>query len=495
MDQEAHEMAATQAGFHLRVVNPYPDPINYDPNHFIGTPSIIVIRQLFSGLVAYNPQMDVTPDVAAGWDMEDGGKTYRFHLRKDVFWSDGVPVSANDFLFSWRRANEQKNGFELGDRQIQVEVPDPVTLVVRLDKPADHFLHLLSQPALYPIPRHAVEKHGDRWLELDNLVTNGPFQLESWEPTQAIVFVRNPRYHGDYSGNVERVTYYSRSNWTEKLAMYERSEVEVLGLPSIPKPEILQARSDYADEYRALATFTTEILLFNQRYAPFADRRVRQALAMTINQIELAETNRQGLLPPAQGGLIPPGMPGHAGQVALPYDPARARELLAAAGFPGGQGFPPLHLSVIDAYASSGFYCQSQWREHLGIEIAVDSLGWPDFMKQVFDRPEQVACYTVGFPPMYYDPYCMLFESQILDHSSYSNDRFDQLQQTARNATSQEERYRTYQAMDTLLADEAVFVPLLYHRTNLLVKPWVKSYPYLPLWSWLWKDAVMGEVD
>lgn len=484
-------MTATQAGYHLRVVNPYPDPINYDPNRFIGTPSIIVIRQLFSGLVAYTPQMEVIPDVAARWDVEDGGKTYRFHLRNDVFWSDGVPVTAHDFLFSWQRATDQTNGFALGDRHIQVETPDPATLVVRLDAPAGHFLHLLSHPALYPIPRHAVDKHGDSWLDLENLVTNGPFRLESWEPTQAVVFARNPQYHGERAGTVERVTYDSRGNWNEKMAMYGQGEVDVLGLPVASTPEILQARTDHADEYRALPTFSTDILLFNQRFAPFDDRRVRQALAMTVNQVELAETTGRGLLPPAQGGLIPPGMPGHAEQAALVYDPARARELLAEAGYPGGQGLPSLRLTVIDAYANRGFYCQSQWREHLGVEIAVDSLGWPDFMEQVFDRPEQVACYTVGFPPMYYDPYCLLFDNHILEHAGWHNERFDQLWQAARSAVAQEERYQTYQALDTLLVEEAVYVPLLYHHTNLLVKPWVKRYPFLPLWGWYWKDVLV----
>jgi oligopeptide transport system substrate-binding protein len=168
------------------------------------------MSQLFSGLVESGPALEVVPDLAKNWEVLDGGRKYVFHLRDDARWSDGTPVTADDFEYAWRRALDPvtesphasllydvagARAFHQGEARwedVGVQAVDEATLVVELEGPTGYFLQLLADQATYALPRHVVEAQGESWTEVGNIVTNGPFRLEAWQPGQSMVLVRNP---------------------------------------------------------------------------------------------------------------------------------------------------------------------------------------------------------------------------------------------------------------------------------------------------------------
>ncbi len=192
--------------------------------------------QLFSGLVECTPDLDIVPDLARSWEILDNGRRYVFHLRPDARWSDGHPVTAHDFEFTWKYqlnpANASPNHELLFDIKgaracyegraqpddIGVHALDDLTLVVELEEPVGHFLHVLTCIGTFAIPRHAVEAHGSQWATAANIITNGPFRLETWRPDERIVLVRNPDYHGRATGNVSRVELTLFDQWTARRA-------------------------------------------------------------------------------------------------------------------------------------------------------------------------------------------------------------------------------------------------------------------------------------
>ena len=200
------------------------DPLTLDPAFATDEGSLDLVEQLFSGLVDFTYDGGVVPDVAASWEVSQDGRRVVFRLRADAYWSDGVPVTAHDFAYAWKRvlapASESRNASLLYDIKgakayhkghvsksdgLGVMALDDVTLAVELEAPTGYLLPLLSYSALYPVPRHLVERLGSAWSEPENILTNGPLRLDSWQRGNSLVLVRNLRYHGRFGGNVQRV--------------------------------------------------------------------------------------------------------------------------------------------------------------------------------------------------------------------------------------------------------------------------------------------------
>ena len=198
------------------------EPVTLDPGLVTDWHSGVVLEQLFSCLVRFGPNMEVLPEAASGWEILEGGHTYRFHLRKDGCWSDGTPVTARDFEYAWKRflhpsrprgpgpsfynvcgASAYHQVVVSDPGSVAVRCADEYTLVVELEAPDPNFLHL----TLYaiPVPRHQVEVFGDAWTEPGRLVSNGPFRLTSWQRGESVVLARNPHYAGHFEGNLQHV--------------------------------------------------------------------------------------------------------------------------------------------------------------------------------------------------------------------------------------------------------------------------------------------------
>jgi len=483
----------------------------FDPLHTETTFDNAIGDQLFAGLVERTPEMDIVPDLARSWEIREDGRKYLFQLRPDVRWSDGVPVTARDFEVAWKRildpAAASRNAHFLYDikgarsyhlgrlpspEAVGVRAVDPLTLSVELESPSGYFLHVLATTAASAIPAHALEKHGDFWTDPAHVVTNGPFRLETWRPNELVVLTRNPEYRGRFGGNVERVEADLAEiwDWDDLLRRYEADELSVT---NVPEWKVEEFRHRHADEYVTAPTAYTQWVWINLSRPPFNDRRVRQALVHACDREAMVAQRLRGLDPPATGGLVPLGLPGHTPGIGLPFDPDRARGLLAEAGYPGGRGFPKVELLLLAALGELPHieYLRTQWREVLGIEVQSVMLSADEFNRRMKESPPDLArnAWLADYP----DPDSFLRVGLSYDGDVHWNDEYAELVEAAGRSTDQRARLALYERADRLLMQEAAVMPLVYGRIDLLLKPWVRQFPISPVRFWFWKDVVMEE--
>ena len=482
------------------------EPLTLDPTRNINRLSARMISQLFSGLVDVGSDKGVVPDVAQSWEMLEGGRKFVFHLRDDVHWSDGTPVTAMDFEYAWKRVLDPALGifrgtllydvkgariFHQGETldpaNVGIRSLDEVTLEVKLERPTSYSLLLLAGPLV--VPRHVVEEHGDAWTEVENIVTNGPFRLEAWQWGESLVLVRNPEYHGQFPGNLQRVelqVWTDEWEWSTTLAMYEADRLDTLGLEGTPAQRDA-ARQRHAAEYVSLPNPATFYVGFRVMRPPFDDVRVRQAFALATDRETMVDEIAGSYVSPATGGLIPPEIPGHSPGIALPYDPDQAQQLLAQAGYPGGRGFPDVDALVSrDDNVRWIESLQAQWRENLGIEIhweAVDVVTHEDKLPT-----EEFDLFLEGWVGDI-DPGSFARKCQGLYNTQYQNVTYYRLVEKANQAIDPKARRGLYGQADKLLMEDAAIVPLFYFRRHLLVKPWVK--PKAAVGEWRLKDVVI----
>ncbi len=482
------------------------DPTTLDPTMADNVISSAKIFQLFSGLVELRPDAGVVPDVAQSWEVLQDGKKYLFHLRDDVRWSDGRPVTAGDFEYAWKRVLGDHTTFSIprllydvmGARAFhQGEVSDPdsvgvkaldeVTLAVELEGPTGYFLHLLANAVTFPVPRHVVELHGKAWAEPENILTCGPFRLESWQPGEQMTLVRNPDYHGRFTGNLEGVELLlSDLEPAARLEMYEEDQLDVVDVTAF---EVDRIQQRYAGEYRKVPRLITMYLQFDVSRPPFDDVRVRRAFVLATDREALVKAARPDCFP-ATGGFVPPGMPGHSPGIGLPYDPEQARQLLADAGYPDGQGFPVVECLTLPDRVDIAENLQAQWRENLGVKIKWEMMERHAFLARLDEHVPHL--FILGWRADYPDPDNFL-RARIGDmqRQRWRNEGYDSLVKQAQRSLDQGERIRLYGEAERILAEEAPIMPIFHRSTRLLVKPWVTRFPTTGLREWFFKDVII----
>jgi len=489
------------------------NPSTLDPTMAMDEASVTIINKIFSGLVNLRPEMEVVPDVARRWDVVDGYK-YIFHLRKDVFWSDGVPVTAEDFAYAWRRvldpvqdspnANmlyDVKNAkaFNTGEisdpNLVGVHAEDEHTLIVELESPTSYLPHLLTYTPTFPVPRHAIEKFGEDWVSIENLVINGPFKIDTFEPDQLLMFSRNPGYHGQFSGNVQQVEVHildaeSSMPANLQLEMYENNELDVVMLWSLPPAEMARIQLKYSDDYRFVPGFATRYIGFDLTRPPFDDVRVRRAFVMAVNIKAMVDVVMGEYAFPATGGFVPQGMPGYSADIGLPYDPEHARQLLAEAGYPDGHGFPTVEWMIGYGHTQIVKHLQNQWHENLNIDIPAEAmLKEKKHYARLSKNPPHM--YIMGWVADYPDPDNFLRVSCVSSLEQWQNQAFNSLLEEARQVRDQNQRMKLYQQADKLLVEDAPIFSLFYPWFHFLVKPWVTGYPTSPIRPFFWEDTII----
>ena len=365
------------------------EPAVLDPGLNSEMNASAVIDQLFSGLVARGDELEVVPDVARAWEVREGGRQHVFHLRSSAVWNDGMPLTAHDFEYAWKRAlcpatgsttasmlydiagaRSYHQGLVTDPSTVGVSAVNPVTLVVDLEAPTSYFLQLLTSNVCRPVPRHIVEVRGREWATGPTLVSNGAFRLIDWQPGVRMRMARNGRYHGNFKGNFEELELYFAP---DAPAAYASADLDVLDLTYQPTPVLQSAQRHPVGTYISGPALSTTFLAINPGWGPFVDPRVRRALVLAINRGTLASHVLGGRFFPATGGFVPSGMPGHTPGVALPHDPDQARWLLAQAGYPKGRGLDVIEAvqPVKDVIEGQTEYLQNEWQEQLGITRAL----------------------------------------------------------------------------------------------------------------------------
>jgi len=453
--------------------------------------SVNVLTNLMEGLAQYDAQLTPQPAIARDWDISPDGKVYRFHLRDDVYWSDGQPVVAGDFEYSWKRLLnpetaaqyayflfDLENAFEYNSGKLKdpehvgVRALDDRTLEVRLKKPAVYFPSLTTFMVTFPQRKDLIERHGKHWTDPDKMVVTGPFTLKEWHHEYKLVLKANPHYYGK-APNVDTVYLYVVEEKTTALTLYETGELDMVELPPVAIPH-------YQDhpEYSNMPQLRGYYYGFNTQKDPFNDARVRRAFALSINRSRIPVILKGGELPTAS--WIPKGMFAHNESIGLHFDPEKARQLLADAGFPNGKGFPKVTAmyNTGDVNRLIAEYLQAQWKEHLGVTIEFDSQEWKVFLDRL--QNDTPAMFRLGWGADFPDPdnFMNLFLSSSGNNRlHWENPEYDALVARGAAIRNPEQRQKIYDSAQRLLTEkDAVMIPLFVSAMNLLVKPYVKGF-------------------
>jgi ABC-type oligopeptide transport system substrate-binding subunit/DNA-binding SARP family transcriptional activator len=486
--QAAVDVRLASRPFHA----PSGSPRSLDPARGADVESGEFIFQLFEGLAEQTPDGNLVPAVARSWDVSEGGKRYVFRLRQDARWSDGTPLTAHDFVFGWLRtlhpatasplasllydvrgARRFHSGEMTDPDSVGVSATDDWTLVVELDEPVGYFIHLMAQYAAFPAPAHAIQVNGDDWATVGRLVCNGPFVLADWQPGVSITLERNPHYAGRFPGNLQAAELDLTNDYEGFQERYQAGELDFAGLGG---HYVERMRYRYPGDYLTSPIPGLSFIGFNQAHPPLDDVRVRRALVHATNRQDLVDLLAHGYPMPVAGGFLPPGIPGYSPDTGLGYDPERARDLLAQAGYPGGRGFPELNLytSVSKDLDSMGELVRRGWQETLGITLRLQhtdlienfhtlNLAGLWFITWVADYPDADNFLRVA-----------LGHYQVLQY--WKNLEFNRLVEEARRCLDPGRRAQMYREADRLLTEDAVLMPLNYFRRHMLVKPWVKNF-------------------
>ncbi|MEO2044844.1 MAG: peptide ABC transporter substrate-binding protein [Nitrospinaceae bacterium] len=452
--------------------------------------SFTILTNLMEGLTQYDSELNPRPAIAKKWEYSDDGKTITFFLRNDVYWSDGKPVTAKDFEYSWKRllapetaaqyayflfdienAYQYNSGKITDSDQVGVTALDPYVLQVRLKKPVVYFPSITTFMVTYPAREDVILRFGDSWTQPGNIVTNGPFTLEEWEHEYKLILKANPRH---YEGKpvIDTVQIYVVQEPTTALTLYETGELDYIELPPVAIPHFKSS-----PEYRNKPQLRGYYYGFNVKKPPFDDVRVRQAFAHSIDRSRIPGFLRGGEIPSAS--WIPKGMFGYNESIGSKFDPHKARSLLAEAGYPDGKNFPKVTaiFNTGDLNRFIGEFVQAQWKEHLNVHIDFESQEWKVFLSRLDLDPPQI--FRLGWGADFPDPdnFMNLFiKTSGNNRLQWSHPRYDELVALGSTLKNPEERKSIYDEAQILLTEkEAAMIPLFVSAQNLLVKPYVKG--------------------
>ncbi|ELY5852949.1 oligopeptide ABC transporter substrate-binding protein OppA [Cronobacter malonaticus] len=472
-----------------------------DPHKIEGVPESNINRDLFEGLLVTDVEGHPSAGVAEKWENKDF-KVWTFHLRKDAKWSNGEPVTAQDFVYSWQRLADPKTAspyesyLQYGHitniddiiagkkpaTDLGVKAIDDHTLEVTLSEPVPYFYKLLVHSSMSPVPKAVVEKFGEKWTQPANIVSNGAYKLKSWVVNERIVLERNTNYWDNAKTVINEVTYLPISSEVTDVNRYRSGEIDMtynnmpIELFQKLKKEI--PKEVHVDPY--LCTYYYEI---NNQKAPFNDPRVRTALKLGLDRdIIVHKVKNQGDLPAY--GYTPPYTDGAKFtepawfKMTQEQRNAEAKKLLAEAGYTADK---PLTFDLLyntsDLHKKLAIAAASIWKKNLGVNVKLENQEWKTFLDTRHQGNFDVA--RAGWCADYNEPTSFL--NTMLSNSSnntshYKSDAFDKVMQETLQVSDESQRSELYNKAEQQLDKDSVIVPVYYYVNARLVKPWVGGY-------------------
>jgi oligopeptide transport system substrate-binding protein len=486
------------------------EPDNIDPNRSSFATEAAVIRQVFQPLLRFDSRLTPQPAAASSYDVSPDGTVYTFHLRPDGRWSDGQPVTAQQFEYSWKRILDPKLAAEYASFFVDAgivgaddwnsgKVPnadgvgiralDDFTLEVRLSHPFGPLPDLAALWVVSPLRSDIVEANPTGWTQdPSTYIGNGPFKMTEWVHQDHISFVPNPQYVANGTWPVptlQRLTFLMVTSGEADYAAYVNGERDWTLVPDSVVPVVRQDSelNAQARQYNELTSFWVHL---NNAKQPLNDVRIRRALAKAVDRTALIRDIASGVGLPLTS-ILPPGMPGAQeglGQE-LDFDPAGAQALLAEAGFPGGNGFPTLTYSFATTSANQrrAEFLQAQWKQNLNINVQLNSMESKAYQAAFKDKNYELA--FGGWGADYPDPqdwFNTLFGCKGGNNKyNYCNPTFDGLVAQADSGADLSERVGLYNQAQTILIQDAPVAPLFVRGRMVVIKPYVQMTDGSPL--------------
>src|ERR1017187_10176470 len=466
------------------------EPGSLDPAIITGQVEMRAVQGLFEGVTRLDPKTArPIPGLAGGWEISPDGRSYTFHLRTNLVWSTGDPIAADDVVYSWIRALNPatasgyagqlfclKNAKDFNAGKIKdaslvgVHAPDPLTVRFDLDHPAAFFPDVCALPVATVVPRQTIEKHGDRWLTAKPLPVSGPFTLVYWRLNDKIRLQKNRRYWDATNTQSEIIDLLPVGSPNTALNLYECGQADIVWDKDLVPGQLLDVLIRRPD-FHAFSYLGDYFIRFNVTRKPFDDPRVRQALALAIDKERIVKKiTRAGERPASH--LVPDGAANYSSPEGLGYNPARARKLLAEAGYPDRRGFPRFEY-VFSASASGGdklheniaIELQQMWQDELGLQMDLHALEAKIFYaaQARLDFDLSRSSWTGDYDDA--NTFLGIFTSDDGNNrTGWKNARYDALIREANEQTDLKAREKLFQQAETLLVrDEAPVIPLYFY--------------------------------
>lgn len=480
------------------------EPEGLDPHIITGIPEHHIITAIYEGLVAMDAgELTPVPAVAESWEVSEDRLVYTFHLREDAKWSNGDPLTSQDFLYAWQRiltpelASEynymlfpMKNAraFAEGDitdfAEVGARAIDDHTIEVTLENPTPFFLQLHIHYSWFPVHRATIEKFGkmaDRntgWTRPENMVSNGPYTLTRWEPNNVIETRKSDTYWNRDNVKLQGVNFYPVTNEKTEERMFLAGELHMTENVHVSMVEVFQRENPGV--IRTDPWIGSYFYRVNTTRKPFDDPRVRRALAMTVDRDSIT-THILKAGETSAGTLTPPNVNGYTAEASIPFDPEGARALLAEAGYPNGEGFPEFGIlyNTQEKHKIIAEAIQQMWKQHLGVNVTLENQDWKVYLASTSNDNLDYDVSRAGWIGDVVDPINFI-ECFVTgggnNRTGWSNAEYDRLVDASATAGSQEERYALLQQAEAILADEAPLIPIYHYTRAFLLAPEVKNY-------------------
>lgn len=475
------------------------EPSSLDPQLAQGMPEMHILRDMFVGLVDEAADASLVAGVAERWEIADEGFTYRFYLR-DSKWSDGSPVSADDFVYAWRRAVDPafgskyafflypvKNAQAINEGKLPVDqlgivAKDDKTLVVTLEHPTPYFLDMLVNAVAYPVPKKTVEQHGAAWTRPENIVVNGAYHLKDWQPQGFLRLEKSPLYYGADSVRLDEVIYYPTPDQSAALKRYRAGELDLTS--DVPNEQMPWIRAHLKDELKINPYLGVFYFGFNLTKAPFKDNpKLRAALSLAVEREPIVEHITAGGEKPAFHFVVPqiqgytPYIPADA-QLSREQRLEKARALYAEAGYSKEN---PLKIELLyntnEVNKKISVAIAAMWQSALGVQTQLVNKEWKTYLidrrnydTQVF-RGTWVGDYNDA------NTFLDLFVSGGGSNTvGLADKEFDKLIAQAAGEQDQTARAALLQQAERRLLDNYSLIPIYFFVSKHMVKPYVRGY-------------------
>ena len=500
VETEPEQVTARTSGGTFRRL--WADPPTLDPHLTSDTTSAALVVEIFSGLVSFNPDLELVPDIASRWDISDDGLTYTFHLRPEAKFHDGKPVTAHDFKWSFERAVSPDLGSPVAETYLGdivgvkdvldgiateisgVKVIDDHTLQVTIDKPKAYFLAKMAYHTAFVVDQANVEAGGRNWT--DNPNGTGAFKLKEYRIGERIVFERNADYYLE-PAHLDQVV--MNLGGGQAMAMYENDEIDLTGVGLFDLERVQDPNEPLNKEYVVVPPgFSVTYIGFNTNLPPFDDLNFRQALNHAVDKELIATEVLAGLRVPAYG-ILPPGFPGYNPDLqGLKYDPELAQQLLETSRYSTPDSYDRIIVTVPGTGGTIGLDLEviiEMWRQTLGVEVEIQQVEWATYLEDLNQQKFQ-AFAGLGWSADYPDPQDfldILFHSQSeINHGAYSNTQLDDILEEARVEPDVPARMALYNQAEEMIVEDAAWVPLWFTgERHALVKPHIKDYKLTPM--------------
>ncbi|HEY0321057.1 MAG TPA: peptide ABC transporter substrate-binding protein [Pyrinomonadaceae bacterium] len=571
------------------------EPQTLDPQYMTGQPESRIAGAIFDGLVDYTEEtMKPRPSLATSWDVNADGTVWTFHLRKDAKWTDGAPLNANDFVYSWRRAlspefaapyaslmyvvkfseaynnnsafvrdpqtgkyategdleragtnspitftgaepekfdkaspastatqaapaegakakekylfvpadaaerDKLANGdpakskpakpelarFILGKEflpvtkeHVGVMALDDYTFQVTLESPTAYFIKIVLHQFFRPVPRQAIEKWGDQqWVKVGHLVTSGAFKVESWQPYEKIVLVRNPTFWDNANTKLDKIIFPATEQLTTAMNLYKSGEIDCTQSNEVPPPWRNQMKETKKD-YKFGPYLQIEYLAINTKLPPLNDPKVRRALSAAVNRQIIAD-QAPGRMPLT---AFTPQMEGYQNAEGDGYNPDLARKLLAEAGFPNGKGFPEIEIlyNTAESNKQTQELVQAMLKKELNIKIELTNVEWRVYLEKTRStKMEFKGLARRGWIGDYVDPNTFLdlmTTASANNGTGWADKKYDEMLMAANAETDNEKRMGMLRDSESYMLKQQPIIPLFVGPSSFMCKPYVKN--------------------